>query len=355
MLYFDEAGYTGPNLTSVDQPIYTMGSVNFNNDELEEIRRDIGYDAYGMELHFKGMYKNPQGRAILKKVFAHRLMNHDHVLTAYANKRYCIYAQIVDILIEWFYHENGIDILVGAKNLVTANLLYRFAVAHPNQTLVHKFEEDFVTMVRDTKPETIEKFYSTTNQLILDQETTEQFRHVLFEIPQTIATIDDALPVEAFQLDVTVTLFSRIIQQWHQMTGVKNDVRFDSSEPMFANLELIEGLRDMPVDETIVGYGSTAHIYPLPIGNLSLAKSHENLGIQLADLCASAIYFIQSGKSDKYDKFRSELLAMPLFDYVDINLAPATPEFIEQRMNDVNGINPLDFLISNFPNAIGKA
>mgnify|MGYP000821334802 CR=1 FL=1 len=67
MLYFDEAGYTGPNLTSVDQPIYTMGSVNFNDDELDLIRRDIGYDAYGKELHFKSMYTNPQGREMLKK------------------------------------------------------------------------------------------------------------------------------------------------------------------------------------------------------------------------------------------------------------------------------------------------
>lgn len=350
MLYFDEAGYTGPNLSSVDQPIYTMGSVNFNSDELDLIRRDIGYDAYGKELHFKSMYTNPQGREMLKNVFTHPLMDHSHVLTAYADKRYCIYAQIVDILIEEFYFEQEIDIYQGAKSLVMANLLYRFAIAHPNQTLVHQFEQGFVSMVRDTNDETIANFYSATDQLINNHGTSEHFKNLLSEIPQTIAIIDDALPVEAFHMDVTVALFAQIIQKWYQLTGVKNDVCFDSSEPMFARLEFLEGLRDMHVDETEVGYGPAKHIYPLPIGNISLAKSHENLGIQLADLCASALYFLMAGKSDKYDKFRSELSALPLFDSVDFNLAPASPEFLDQRMNDMDGINPLDFLISNFNN-----
>lgn len=36
MQIFDEAGYTNPHLTSVDPPIHTMGSVNFNDNGITQ-------------------------------------------------------------------------------------------------------------------------------------------------------------------------------------------------------------------------------------------------------------------------------------------------------------------------------
>lgn len=53
----------------------------------------------------------------------------------------------------------------------------------------------------------------------------------------------------------------------------------------------MESLRDMEVPETVVGYGKGKHVYPLPVGNMEIAKSHEEFGIQLADVFASALCF----------------------------------------------------------------
>lgn len=44
------------------------------------LKKDIGYYEWGKELHFKSMYTNPQGRAILDKIFNHPLMDANHVL-----------------------------------------------------------------------------------------------------------------------------------------------------------------------------------------------------------------------------------------------------------------------------------
>lgn len=97
---------------------------------------------------------------------------------------------------------------------------------------------------------------------------------VLSEIPLTMIIIREALHNESFYLDLTVPLFSESIQKWYQSTGNKHDILFDSSEPFFANLGLMQSLRDMEHEETLVGYGENKHVYPLVIWSLqSLMKT----------------------------------------------------------------------------------
>lgn len=106
---------------------------------------------------------------------------------------------------------------------------------------------------------------------------------MLSEIPLTIQYIKEALPYMKFYIDLTIPLFSVSVQEWYKRTGEKEDVLFDSSEPFFANKEFMEYLRDMDVPETVVGYGKGKHVYPLPIGNIEIAKSHEEFGIFIVE------------------------------------------------------------------------
>lgn len=347
MLYFDEAGYTGPDLTNTQQPYFTMASVCVSEDEIELIKGNIEYAKWGSELHFANMYTNPQGRAVLSKLFAHPLMDENHIRLAYAHKRYCIYAQIVNTLIETFYHELGVNIYEGTGNLVMANQMYYGAILHPNQLLVNEFESNFVKMVRNSTVETVVDFYRTTDKLHAAKNTNKMFLDVLSEIPQTMIIIREALHNQSFYLDLTVPLFSESIQKWYQSTGEKHDVLFDSSEPFFANLELLQSLRDMEHEETLVGYGDNKHVYPLPVGNMELAKSHENFGIQIADVYASALNFLLTPRSDKFVKYQEYIKGLPMFQQVEINLAPASADFLEKRMKDIDGIDPIDFICQN--------
>lgn len=100
MLYFDEAGYTGPDLTNIKQPYFVLASIRMTDEEIVRMKKDIGYCEWGKELHFKSMYTNPLGRAMLEKIFNHPLMDDNHVLPSFANKRYCVYAHIVNMLVE---------------------------------------------------------------------------------------------------------------------------------------------------------------------------------------------------------------------------------------------------------------
>lgn len=221
MLYFDEAGYTGPDLTNNIQPYFALASIRMTADEIDCMKKDIGYCEWGKELHFKSMYTNPHGRTMLDKIFNHPLMDDNHVLPSFAYKRYCIYANIVNILVETFYYNNGINLYEGAKNLILANGLYYFAILHPNKDLVTEFENCFVTMIREPSVESITNFYRTTDKLMHNTDTKDGFFYMLSEIPPTIQYIKEALTDKKFYIDLTIPLFSVSIQEWYKELGKK--------------------------------------------------------------------------------------------------------------------------------------
>lgn len=94
MLYFDESGYTGPDLINSKQPYFSLASIRMTDEEIAQIKEEVGYCEWGRELHFKSMYKSYHGQKILDKIFNHPLMDNYHVLPSFAHKRYCIYANI---------------------------------------------------------------------------------------------------------------------------------------------------------------------------------------------------------------------------------------------------------------------
>ena len=221
MLYFDEAGYTGPDLTNKEQPYFALASIRMTDDEVACMKKDIGYCEWGKELHFKSMYTNPHGRVMLDKIFNHPLMDDNHVLPSFAYKRYCIYANIVNILVETMYYNQGVNLYEGAKNLILANGLYYFATLHPNKDLMTEFENCFVTMVREPSVGSVANFYRTTDKLVYNADTKDGFFEMLSEKPPTIQYIKEALTDKKFYIDLTIPLFSVSIQEWYKRTGKK--------------------------------------------------------------------------------------------------------------------------------------
>ncbi len=347
MLYFDESGYTGSDLINPEQPYFTLASVRLTEDEVAVMKEQIGYVKWGKELHFKSMYSNPQGRKMLEKVFSYPLMDCNHVLPSFANKRYCIYVNIVDMLIETYYHNGGVNLYEGANNLILANGLYYFALLHPNKELIAKIEGNFVTMVREPSVESVCDFYTMIDRLIKNEDTDKRFCCLLSEIPPTIEYAEELIYNGSFCLDLTLPLFSASIQEWYKRTGVKEDVLFDSSEPFYANKTFLERLRDMRIPESQVGYGIGKHIYPLPVGNMDIVESHNEFGIQLADVYASALNFVLTPRTDKFVIYQEVLKKLSIFQSIQTGIAPLIFSFIEKRMKETADIDPLEFLCNH--------
>lgn len=130
--YFDEAGFTGSDLSNANQPYFCLGSARFTDDEILQIKNDLSLHD-DTELHSKKLYKSSRGQKRIRALLEHPLMDKKHFKIGIVLKRYCVYAQIVDVLIETMANSLGENIYANRTSLVMANLLYTFAVHHPNQ------------------------------------------------------------------------------------------------------------------------------------------------------------------------------------------------------------------------------
>ena len=345
-LFFDEAGYTGADLLNQDQPYFVVASALFSQEEIAQLKQDINYDAYGNEFHFVNMRGKFRQKTLLD-FFRHPLMNEEHIRWAYADKRYCVYAQMVDVLIETFmYYRLGEDLYRQHGALLMANCLHSFCVHHADQSLVLQFERHFVEMVREHGQQEIALFYATSRQLYDSPTTVKGLKDLLTLILASQDVIQEALVAsDPFYLDTTLTLFVQLLQEWYEKTTVKYDVVFDDSKPIATRKSLIERLRDM-ADRQVVGYGSKKHVYPLPIGNLTLGDSATSFGIQIADMAASAYAFLLNNTSPKWDQLRKEMRSLPFFQMECFPLAPSSYDYLMQTQQEdfSKDVNPLDFL-----------
>ena len=77
---------------------------------------------------------------------------------------------------------------------------------------------------------------------------------------------------------------------------------------------------------------------------MQIAKSHEEFGIQLADVFVSALCFALTPREDKFVKYQDKINSLPIFQNIKLNIAPSTNDFIEERMKETAEIDSLVFL-----------
>ncbi len=146
----------------------------------------------------------------------HPLMDKKHIKIGIALKRYCVYAQIVDVLIETMANSLGENIYANRTSLVMANLLYTFAVHHPNQKMVEDFEKAFVTVIRNHDAQSIRDFYSKTWELQNSSDTGKEFRNMLGLVTASRFTVADSFTSDKFYLDNTLTVFVGLVFAWNK-------------------------------------------------------------------------------------------------------------------------------------------
>jgi hypothetical protein len=67
-IYFDESGNTGRQLADLDQPLFILGSCDFNAEECEQLLRPLR-SRQALEIHFKKLRKTGRGQDRVIELF----------------------------------------------------------------------------------------------------------------------------------------------------------------------------------------------------------------------------------------------------------------------------------------------
>lgn len=321
----DEAGQTGQNLLDLHQPVFTLASVDLDENEAIEL---IGRSKE--ELHFVKARKNQAGRTriveLLNALPVHR------VKAVTINKPFMTTCKIVDQLVEPQMTAEGIDGYADGSLLALANVWHFCCDAAVGPTFLPDLHRLFVAAVGKGDESAVDRFYDLLGKAVkstkLELPAMEEMW--LYSREHFLDSMDDqALPV----LEPGVPAAQALVYEWAKVHPTGFEVRHDHRNEIADWIECLGvyyGTDQAPTEFTFRD-GLTINL-PVPVTTFGTADSDEHPSIQIADVVASATTYLLrdriSGESS--DRFAADLAATPVLDFVltDSSVWP-NPDFLD--------------------------
>ncbi|WP_189356763.1 DUF3800 domain-containing protein, partial [Arenibacter certesii] len=271
----------------------------------------------------------------------------------YVNKEFATCGNIVDLLIETVFHHKGYDLYIHGRHIAYTNWIFYLGNLYWNKNLFKNFFEAFVAMIRNKDAVSINNSYTITEELysqIDEKEILDPVRKSKNHIQEVLSVVD------RFSIDVTFSTFLVLCDKWAKQIGSKIDVRFDQSKQIEHYSRYIEKTLELvpkTSKTTEIGYDNRTMSFHHQISSVKLVNSTDEMGVQCADLIASAIAFAYNNEEGKMEKFLKQIKVSKLFQLSNAQSLWPTDDVSPKALGleKGEGINPLDFLIHNFPQA----
>jgi len=287
IVFFDEAGNTGPNLLDPAQPVFVLASVYISQQHAKELYSLVARDSHHV-LHFTNLKRNQNGRERILRFLDSPLLTKDSVQVTLIHKPYMVTAEIVDLLIEPLAHRDGLDLYRHGAAVALANLLHHVTPVFCGEDRFKRFQHAFVQMIRSKTSADIVHFYNSVEDMIRNC-THDRFKTVLSGILATSNDIADLLRhITPIFINPAFTSFATDCSTWGGNLNSWFHVIHDRSKPLAGERRLLRLLmaRDEPIVR--VGFDDRAMELPLRVSRLTFAQSRNHVRLQIADLLASA-------------------------------------------------------------------
>ncbi|MCB0377330.1 MAG: DUF3800 domain-containing protein [Bdellovibrionales bacterium] len=285
-IFFDEAGNTGPNLLDQNSSVFTMASVDMEENEASAILDDFKqlYPFQGAEL--KG--KNYVGRTIKNReinFLLDKLENKYALTLCYKHYFLCIY--MFEYLLEPIVSGFNSILYATEFNKFFVNQLYVDVVADKE---AREFSEIFFKMMKSNSPT---QFLDAVIDKGLSIQTVDSPCHQLAELANSdraaliaeLNSIEQNSNILRWAMDPTITSFFGHISYWGQKKSEINIV-YDQSKQVSDFKESYNSM--VNGQPTLIDLG----LKQIPIGaklgsEICEKDSKDSCGIQLADFVAS--------------------------------------------------------------------
>ncbi|MDR2580068.1 MAG: DUF3800 domain-containing protein [Fibromonadaceae bacterium] len=350
-IYFDEAGNTGSDLLNKMQTIYVLCSSIIQEDEAKEIIEK--YFGKNKKIHFKDLKESVSDRhKIIKLLRDNETLFKEKFKTCYYHKKYFIACQMLNYLYEPQLYDTGIDYFDGGINIAHANMFYICSYAFCGEKRMDKVLKSFVKMIKikdNNKMDTnqINEYYKALEDAMkncLRDELKTDFYTLLETENDILSYLDN---VDKYALDPASHALIELVGQWtKELNGSINIIhdRSTSTNESKKYLEILANIVTEPVD---IGYGEYKTRLPLKVNSFKFESSELSNSIQLCDLVASSIFFINNGK-EGIDKiaFKEELTqTIKSWNTFGSVYPTSDVSFDPKRKKQMGDINSIDYLM----------
>jgi len=323
-VYLDESGNTGANLLDIEQPIFSLSSNIYSDEQAAELLSKLGSQQGEAEIKFSSLKRSRAGRARLVDFFRSELLIGDYVKTSIFHKDFMIVTKIVDMLFENFAHANGVDLYKDGANIAMSNMLYICLPNSCSEDTLKSFKESFITMVRVRSEESIEGFYNSASELH-EARTSDLLVDELLIIknyPRDL--LDLALTNDAsYNLDPAIPALFMHCHEWGMAIG-EFDVIHDASKPIANSIDFFNRFMDDQQETVVAGYDRRTFELPLKASGISFADSRAVSQVQVSDIIAGATVYCAKSKISQEENELTRVLDI-LFEESNILLSPIWP------------------------------
>jgi hypothetical protein len=343
IIYFDEAGNTGSDLMNREQTLYVLSSSIIQENKAKEIIEN--YFGKDKTLHFKKLKQSKANQKILINLLHdNETILKENIKSCYYDKKFLIVCQMLNYLFEPQVYDNGIDYYDNGMNIAHANMFYICSYSFCGTEKMDKVLKSFVDMIRTYKE--INLFFRELEDAI-ELCLNNDFKMEFYTLLRTEKEISKYLVnVEKYILDPAIHALIGLIEQWLNKLNDYIDIVHDRSNSVNVTKKYLEILININTNPINIGYGEYKSTLPLKVNSFRFESSELSYSIQLCDLIASSIFFINNDK-EEIDKleFKEELIQI-IKDWNTFgSVSPSMNVLPDPKRKKQKGdINPIDYI-----------
>lgn len=288
-VFLDESGYTGEDLSNLEQPVFVLASTILTNEVSGEILTECFPKSRAGELKHSVLASRTRGKERIVH-FIHELGRHSpEVATFVVHKQYALVTYMIDWWVEPAMRREGIDLYNRGGNIGLSNLIYYTLSSLLPDRAFYQHLTRFQTMMRMRTPRSYNEFWRPVYQAF-HKATDGPLKDIFVFLlgGEKKLGFDNLLTLPRPSIDPALTCALPIIQHWHDVCKKPLTVIHDQSSAMASGMWIWEILVSKEVPKVEVGYDRRKIRFPLNVEKTRLENSKEYLQLQFADLLAGA-------------------------------------------------------------------
>lgn len=300
VIYCDESGFSGNNLSDDGSPYFVFASVLIDPDEADTIVSKAK-NAHRIQGELKGanLTKHPKGREAVMEVLE-RCASKAKVIVA--EKKFALAGKLFEYIFEPALSENSRFFYDVGFHLFIANMLYIAWRAKPETAgmLLKAFQESMRSLDQKHLDALVALF---TESAVKDSPQDLVFRFARANKTAIAAEMEDLgneNPAGRWVLDLSTTCLDGLLASWGETLEDEMRVICDSSKPLQEMQEPFAWRVGYCGEKRYVVIGGRRKLLTYSLAEpIAFRKSHEFSGLQLADVIASAISYAMKSRDDE--------------------------------------------------------
>ncbi|MEI3652429.1 MAG: DUF3800 domain-containing protein [Dolichospermum lemmermannii FEM_B0920] len=342
-IFLDECGYTGSNLLDLEQPIFSLASLNCSEETCKEIKQRFFSKVQAEELKYTKLSKLSSQQKMLLNFFHELAKNPELVKFSIAHKQYVLVTKMVDIIVEPAAYKDGIDLYDKGGTIGLSNLLYYVLPTIGGIDFFERLLKRFQDMMKYRTPKSYQDFF----ELIIQANYPESLNGVMAFFIAGYINVGTEILNDPDNLNITVTCTLSLMSDWRKNISEEITLFHDSSSEMAKNRDIWDALVNPNLLPIELGYDCRKFSLPIGVKETCPKNSKDWAGLQLADLLAGGVtqYFkwLNEGQNPE-NQFCRKLAETQLFDVSRIPRIWPEKKFTLQELGTIgdNAVSPID-------------